>query len=560
MTIQAVNIPAWARHAVFYEVYPQSFFDSNGDGIGDLEGVRLKLPYIASTGATAIWLNPFYPSPMRDAGYDIADFRQVDPRYGTLDDACRLFVEARAVGLRILLDLVPGHTSIDHPWFRESSKRHPARPFKNWFIWTESAWDNGGPPWNAKMIHGYSQRDGNFLVNFFWSQPALNFGFAQPDPNQPWQLHTTHPDVQALWSEMRAIMRFWLGLGIDGFRVDMADSIIRSDPGKTETRRFWRETREELSRDFPELFLIAEGHPCNLLDGTGFHSAFLHWAPGYPEVFRSGEAFNQELGKVRTRAFFDRSGTGDFRPYLKTWREQYRKTRHGGVITMPVGNHDLSRVAGGQSEDDLEMVFAFQAAWPGIPFIYYGDEIGLRQQSSDNPIHEGHYPDRNGARTPMHWDNSVNCGFSECVPNQLYLPVDPAPGESTVAAQEGRPNSLLHRVRRLTLLHRETPALAADAAIEILRDGAPGQPLVFTRSGNGQTLLCAFHPAAAPVEIALPLPPSATLHLLACSPLAPTIVASRLRFSGSTWAIWDFQGGDLALAETRGSQMDETGL
>ena len=352
------------------------------------------------------------------------------------------------------------------------------------------------------------------------------------------RLTTTHPDVQALWREMRAIMRFWLERGADGFRVDMADSIIRSDPDKTEIRRFWREAREELSRDFPDLFLIAEGHPSNVLDGTGFHSAYLHWAAGYTEVFRSGEAFNQELGKLKTSAFFDRSGAGDFRPYLKTWTEQYEKTKGRGVITVPVGNHDLSRLAVGQSEHDLEMVFAFQAAWPGIPFIYYGDELGLRQQSSDNPIHEGHYPTRNGARTPMHWDNSPNCGFSTCPPAQLYLPVDPAPGETTVAAQEARPDSLLHRVRRLTRLHRDTPALAADADIAILADGAPGQPLVFTRSAVGQTVLCAFHPAAAPVELTLDLPAGSAPRLLASGPAAPALEGNRLRSPGAAWAVW----------------------
>lgn len=205
----------------------------------------------------------------------------------------------------------------------------------------------------------------------------------------------------------------------------MADSLIRNDPDKAEIRRFWREVRADLTADFPELFLIAEGHPSNVLDGTGFHSAYLHWAPGYTEVFRSGEAFNQELGKQRSEAYFSRSGKGDFRPYLATWREQYHKTADKGIITVPVGNHDLSRIATGQSVDELEMMFAFQACWPGIPFIYYGDEIGIRQQSADNPIHEGHYPTRNGARTPMQWDRSANCGFSDCPPAQLYLPVDP---------------------------------------------------------------------------------------------------------------------------------------
>ncbi len=492
------TLPDWTRNAVFYEVYPQSFYDTNGDGIGDIEGIIRKLDYIQSVGATALWINPFYLSPMRDAGYDVADFTQVDPRYGTLDDARRLFEEIHNRGMRVILDFVPGHTSIDHPWFRQSACTNAVRPYRNWYIWTDSAWNDGGDPWNKKMIHGYSNRDGNFLINFFWSQPALNFGFAQPEPDKPWQLPTTHEDVQALWKEMRRIMRFWLEQGADGFRVDMADSLIRNDPDKKEIRRFWSETRTELEADFPDLFLIAEGHPSKLLDGAGFHSVYLHWAPGYQEIFRSGETFNQELGKMKTEAFFSPSGQGDFRPYLKTWQEEYARTQGKGVITVPVGNHDLSRVAVGQSDDELEMIFAFQCAWPGIPFIYYGDELGMRQQSSENPIHEGHYPTRNGARTPMHWDNTGNCGFSPCAPTRLYLPVDPNPGSSTVAEQENTSDSLLQRVRNLNTLHRKQAAFAADADVEILQEGAPGQPLAFIRQSGGESILCVFAPSSKP--------------------------------------------------------------
>jgi len=531
-------IPDWTRNAVFYEVYPQTFLDTNGDGIGDLEGIIRKLDYIQSVGANAIWINPFYLSPMRDAGYDVADFYQVDPRYGTLDDARRLFHEIHQRGLRVILDFVPGHTSIDHPWFKESASTHSARPYRNWYIWTDSAWNNGGTPWNQKMVHGYSNRNGNFLINFFWSQPALNFGFAQPEPDKPWQLPTTHEDVQALWREMRRVLRFWLEQGADGFRVDMADSLIRNDPGHREIHRFWSETRTELQADFPDLFLIAEGHPSTVLNGAGFHSAYLHWAPGYQELFRSGETFNQELGKMKTEAFFSPSGQGDFRPYLKTWQEQYDKTVGCGVITVPVGNHDLSRIATGQTEDELEMIFAFQCAWPGIPFIYYGDELGLRQQSSDNPIHEGHYPTRNGARTPMHWDNSTNCGFSTCHPASLYLPVDPTPGQTTVAAQESRPDSLLQRVRALNALHRASPAFAADAPIEILQPGAPGQPLAFLRQAAAEAILCILAPARQPFafEIKHPGPwQSLAGQGVTLTTRAPHTTATG---AGGTWAFF----------------------
>jgi len=541
MTSSAPLIPEWTRHAVFYEVYPQTFLDTNGDGIGDLAGIIEKLDYIQSTGANALWINPFYLSPMRDAGYDVADYYQVDPRYGSLDDARRLFDEIHKRDMRVILDFVPGHTSIDHAWFKQSAQTKAVAPYRNWYIWTESAWNDGGAPWNEKMIHGYSNRDGNFLINFFWNQPALNFGFAEPEADKPWQLPTTHPDVQALWAEMRKVMRFWLEQGADGFRVDMADSLVRNDPNKEEIRRFWREAREELEVDFPQLFLIAEGHPSNCLDGSGFHSAYLHWAAGYQGVFRSGETFNQELGKVKTEAFFSPSGEGDFRPYLETWREQYAKTKDGGVITMPVGNHDLSRFAVGQSDEFLEMVFAFQCAWPGIPFIYYGDEIGIRQQSSENPIHEGHYPTRNGARTPMHWNNGKNCGFSDCAPGNLYLPVDPDPQHTTVAAQEGDPHSLLNHVRRLNAIHKAQAAFAADAAIEFLQEGAPGEPLAFVRSCHAGAILAVFAPADKAFEFSFES--DQTWQHLAGAEIALTASGDQTTVSGSggQWAFFEAQ-------------------
>lgn len=497
-------LPAWCENAVFYEVYPQTFYDSNGDGIGDLEGVIRKLDYIADLGATAIWLNPFYLSPMRDAGYDISDYRQVAPRYGCNADAARLFAEAKKKGLRVILDLVPGHTSIDHPWFQESSKQTPAPPFKNWYIWTESAWDNGGVPWNQKMIHGYSSRNGNFLVNFFWSQPALNFGFANPEADKPWQLPTSHPDVQALWEEFRSILRFWLEMGASGFRVDMADSFIRNDPDHREIRRFWKETREVLEPSFPDLFLIAEGHPSNLLDGSGFHSAFFHWAEGYWGVFRRGQNRSQTGELFETAAFFSLSGDGDFRPYLETWQKEFEATREGGVITVPLGNHDLPRVADGRSDEELEMAFAFQISWPGFPFIYYGEEIGLRQQSETNPIFEGHYPTRNGARTPMQWDSSENFGFSSCLPHQLYLPVDPCASAPSVAAQQNLPHSLLNKYKQLIRIHKEQPSFAASSGIEIISDGGDSRPLAFLRGGGENKILCVFSPGKFPATCTLP--------------------------------------------------------
>ena len=181
--------PSWLAKAVFYQVYPQSFYDANGDGIGDLQGIIEKLDYIQSLGCNAIWINPCFVSPFHDAGYDIADYYKIAPRYGTKADMKRLFKKAAKRQIKVCLDFVPGHTSIEHPWFRESCK--PIRnEYTNRYIWTNSVWDSGCE--NMTFIKGVADRDGNYASNFFSSQPALNYGYAKTDPAKPWQFELRH--------------------------------------------------------------------------------------------------------------------------------------------------------------------------------------------------------------------------------------------------------------------------------------------------------------------------------------------------------------------------------
>ena len=177
--------PNWLKNAIFYQVYPQSFYDSNADGIGDLPGLIQKLDYIQWLGCNAVWINPCYDSPFNDAGYDVRDFYKIAPRYGTNTDLKRLFQEAHKRDVRILLDLVPAHTSVEHSWFKHASKPHKNK-YTNWYLWTDSVWS-----WQKEgftLIRGTSDRDGCYIPSFFASQPALNFGFAKPDPKKPWQL------------------------------------------------------------------------------------------------------------------------------------------------------------------------------------------------------------------------------------------------------------------------------------------------------------------------------------------------------------------------------------
>ena len=181
------TMPDWAKNAVFYQIYPQTFCDSDGDGIGDLQGIISKLDYVKSLGVDAIWFNPFFDSPFNDAGYDIRDYYKIAPRYGTNDDAKRLFEEAHKRGMHVIFDYVISYTAIDHPWFVASQKQEKNK-YSNYYIWTETNWVDPPQEFAGQFVKGYGQRNGQFMRNFYWCQPALNFGFANPDPEQKWQL------------------------------------------------------------------------------------------------------------------------------------------------------------------------------------------------------------------------------------------------------------------------------------------------------------------------------------------------------------------------------------
>lgn len=239
-------MPSWLKDAVFYEIYPQSFYDTNGDGIGDINGILKKLDYVKSLGCNAIWINPCFDSPFKDAGYDVRDYKKVAPRYGTNDDLIRLFQEAHARGMHILLDLVPGHTSEEHEWFRQSQKEGK-NEYSNRFIWTNNCFQraNGFP-----FIGGETERSGTYILNFFKCQPALNYGFYEVKEN--WQLPMSHPDCIATREALKDVMRFWLDKGCDGFRVDMASSLVKNDDEKKSgTCSLWQNVRKMLDREYP---------------------------------------------------------------------------------------------------------------------------------------------------------------------------------------------------------------------------------------------------------------------------------------------------------------------
>lgn len=286
-------MPKWLDNAVFYEIYPQSFRDSNADGVGDIPGILEKLDYIRELGCNAIWLNPCFQSPFGDAGYDVSDYCQTAPRYGTNEDLKRLFQEVHRRGMHILLDLIPGHTSVEHPWFRQSM-RAEHNDFTDRYVWTDSIWEH---PEGMDCLCGISDRDGACAINFFSHQPALNYGFYRP--SRPWQQPMDAPGPRATLEAMKDVMRFWLQMGCDGFRVDMAHSLVKNDPEGKGTMALWQEVRGFLAQEFPDAAMVSEwGEPDKSLAG-GFHMDFLlHFGPSH----RPGADGGRELPLPRGQA------------------------------------------------------------------------------------------------------------------------------------------------------------------------------------------------------------------------------------------------------------------
>lgn len=493
--------PAWLGDAVVYQIYPQSFRDSNGDGIGDLPGIIASLDYLRDLGVTALWLNPVFDSPFGDAGYDVRDFRRVAARYGTNADLRRLFREAHRRGLRVILDLVAGHTSAEHPWFRDSSRRAPGA-FRDRYIWSDTPWSALG---EKGFIIGNTERAAAYQANFFYFQPSLNYGYARPDPAKPWQQAVSAPGPAATRAELRAIMEYWLKAGCDGFRVDMADSLVKGDPEGEGIRALWREFRVWLDRDWPEAVLVSEWGNPEKACGAGFHVDFLlHFGePAYRHLMAPCVEPAPRGARFTTPCYFQREGGTGIAPFLENYTKHLAATAGAGFVALPTGNHDFSRPLYGRSPAELRVIYTLLLTLPGVPFIYYGDEIGLRYRG-DLPSKEGGYG-RTGTRLPMAWDASRNHGFSTAPRSACYLPPDAAPDAPHVAAQLADPTSLLAHTRALIALRRATPALRQGEFCPLFADAA--DPLfAYTRSVHGDTWLIVINPSARRLEKSVPLP------------------------------------------------------
>lgn len=488
------SAPAWLENAVIYQIYPQSYFDSNADGIGDIPGLIEKLDYIKDLGVDAVWLGPLFVSPCMDAGYDVADYCQVAPRYGTLEDVKTLFQEARQRGLRVIFDLVAGHTSDQHPWFQASAAKERGE-FSDRFIWTDT---RTRKPWPF-FVKGAYAREGNYRKNFYDCQPALNYGYGIINPCNPWEQPVDAPGPRTTLKALKEVIRFWMDLGAGGFRVDLAASLIKRDYGFRKTVALWRDIRTWFEQLWPQGVLIAEwGEPAHAIS-AGFHIDFMleFGSQGYRQLFVGNSGTFR-----RFSCYFEKRGLGSAASFIKNFRRHYLQAKDLGYVSIISANHDFQRPHCGIREgvDELKCAMTFFLTWPGLPTLYYGDEIGMRF-IDDLPNKEGSelFPGANraGSRTPMQWSRAKNAGFSDGRAEDLYLPIDPRPNRPDVASQVADPDSLLNYTKALIKLKKQSPAFVNMGRYQVLNGASltARYPLAYLRYSDEEVYLIVLNPS-----------------------------------------------------------------
>ena len=358
--------------------------------------------------------------------------------------------------------------------------------FSDRYIWSDSIWENTSP---LDCIRGISARDGSAAVNFFSSQPALNYGFYKSEKS--WQMSCNSEAAIATAEEMKNVMRYWLSKGCDGFRVDMAGSLVKNDNSASDGNvALWQKFRAFLDSEYPNAAIVSEwGEPDKSLRG-GFHMDFLlHFGPShYNDLFRCDEPY------------FSSRGKGKISEFRNKYIENYNKTERRGLICIPSGNHDMDRLSRRLTDDEIKIAFAFLLSMPGAPFIYYGDEIGMRYVENVTSV-EGGY-NRTGSRSPMQWDNSACAGFSTAAPDKLYIPQDSNSNRPDVKSQQTQISSILNEVKKLISLRHEHTALQADSEIEFI-DIEKEYPLCYVRKSDKEKILAVINPSAKQLEITL---------------------------------------------------------
>ena len=439
------QLPAF-RDCIFYEIYPNSFFDSNGDGFGDLKGIQQKLDYIQQLGCNAIWLNPIYDSPFKDGGYDVRDPYKVSPRFGSNEDLRDLIEEMHHRGMRLFLDLIPGHMSTENKDFLRSAEGVPNEDY-DLFIWNDNVWDLVP---GYRLISGCYDRSGCYLVNFFAHQPAINYGFNKID-HPSWQ--TSYKETKHGKEYLEKIMKYWLSYDIDGFRVDMADSLVKNDESREATVSLWKEIRADLKKEgVKEFYMTSEWSLPHQSLEAGFDSDFcLDWVTNCTHrLWRQKEdGFPAPLFHHYDEKLYDLF-LENFNYVIRSYKEKK------GKLSFISGNHDTCRLANFLTVEELKLAHLFLFTMPGVPYLYFGDEIGMHT-NTDLPSFEGGYQ-RTGSRTPMRWDHSKNAGFSKA--DHIFLPTNE--NDSTLEDQLKDPNSLWHVVHQLIELRKQDEDLRSD--------------------------------------------------------------------------------------------------
>ncbi len=453
-------------HTVFYEINPRTFYDANGDGIGDFKGITQKLDYLKDLGIDCIWLLPIYPSPLKDGGYDISDYYDVHPDFGTLDDLKALIGEVHQRNMRIILDLVVNHTSDACEWFQQG-EADPESPYRDYYVWSDTQEKYA----DARIIF-IDTEDSNWA----WSEKAGKYYWHRFYSHQP-DLNYDNPAVR---NEMMNIMRFWMELGIDGFRADAVPYLFEREgtncENLPETHAYLKELRKLMDEEFPQAILLAEANqwPQDLIpyfaDGDEFHMAFNF--PVMPRIFKSAALGNRSslVQTLRDTPMIPENCqwctflrnhdeltlemvTIDDRNLL--WNLFAPKSRMRQNLGI---RRRLAPLMGGDAKK-IELLYAILFSLPGTPIIYYGDEIGM----GDNiQLH-----DRDGVRTPMQWSDGKNAGFSSADEEDLFLPVidkgDFSYKKVNVEAQSDEEQSLLNRLKDLIMTRKTHPVFSSQS-------------------------------------------------------------------------------------------------
>lgn len=453
-----------------YEIYPVSFYDSNGDGVGDLRGIIEKLDYLEQLGINLIWLNPCYKSPFRDGGYDISDYYTVDPRFGTNEDIRELFEKAKQRGIRILMDLVMGHTSDQHPWFQESQKIEK-NDYSDRYIWNNQTFPMNDARYGI-FLCGNAERENSYRINYYAHQPALNYGYykVKQDWQTPWNSETALRNQDIITD----VAKYWLKMGAAGFRVDMAGDMVKGDgSAKRGNIALWNRVIGEVKRDYPDAIFLPEwDNPAQTVGKSSFDLATM-WV-GF--LVTIGNQLN-----ISPHVYFTKEGRGGLLPFLIYLRYQLRHVKNRGYVCAMPSCHDHGRVNRGYTDDELKVIQAFFRLMPLVSFCYMGEELGVPTRKVAS--RDGGYA-RTSARTPMQWDNGTNLGFSTA--EEIYLPVEGDPNtHHTVAAQEDDPESLLNTVRTLNQIKAAYPCFRASAAFHVRKLGrGRGYPFIFERKSG----------------------------------------------------------------------------